>query len=219
MEFLCFKMENVCYNGIKKILGGILVENRRKSDVAIGKNMADMRSKFSLTQKEIAQVVGVNVSTYKHYELGDRCTPLAVIRDLANFYKISSDYFFENMPELSTKEELEVRRFAFEVSQNKQQYIGDIMNFSEGMAKLEEKVQARARLRVKKYRLDNKKSQQEVADYLGIDISTYNKYEKGSRKLNNEVVKKIAEYYNIKVSDILDSDRMILDLGVDYTEK
>lgn len=197
-------MENVCYNGIKKMLGGILVENRRKSDAAIGKNMADMRSKFSLTQKEIAQVVGVNVSTYKHYELGDRCTPLAVIRDLANFYKISTDYFFENMPELSTKEELEVRRFAFEVSQNKQQYIGDIMNFSEGMAKLEEKVQARARLRVKKYRLDNKKSQQEVADYLGIDISTYNKYEKGSRKLNNEVVRKIAEYYNIKVSDILD---------------
>lgn len=180
------------------------MENRRKSDIAIGKNMADMRNKFNLTQKEIAQVVGVNVSTYKHYELGDRCTPLAVIRDLANFYKISTDYFFENMPELSTKEELEVRKFAFDVSQNKQQYISDIMNFSEGMAKLEEKVQARARLRVKQYRLDNKKSQQEVADYLGIDISTYNKYEKGSRKLNNEVVRKIAEYYKIKVSDILD---------------
>ena len=180
------------------------MENRRKSDIAIGKNMADMRSKFNLTQKDIAQVVGVNVSTYKHYELGDRCTPLAVIRDLANFYKISTDYFFENMPELSTKEELEISRRAFEVSQNKSQMIGDIRNFAEGMAKLEEKVQARARLRVKQYRLDNKKSQQEVADYLGLDISTYNKYEKGSRKLNNEVVRKIAEYYNIKVSDILD---------------
>ena len=180
------------------------MENRRKSDIAIGKNMADMRSKFNLTQKDIAQVVGVNVSTYKHYELGDRCTPLAVIRDLANFYKISTDYFFENMPELSTKEELEISRRAFDVSQNKSQMIGNIKNFAEGMAKLEEKVQARARLRVKKYRLDNKKSQQEVADYLGIDISTYNKYEKGSRKLNNEVIRKIAEYYNIKVSDILD---------------
>lgn len=180
------------------------MENRRKSDIAIGKNMADMRSKFNLTQKDIAQVVGVNVSTYKHYELGDRCTPLAVIRDLANFYKISTDYFFENMPELSTKEELEISRRAFVVSQNKSQMIGNIKNFAEGMAKLEEKVQARARLRVKHYRLDNKKSQQEVADYLGIDISTYNKYEKGSRKLNNEVVRKIAEYYNIKVSDILD---------------
>lgn len=180
------------------------MENRRKSDIAIGKNMADMRSKFNLTQKDISQVVGVNVSTYKHYELGDRCTPLAVIRDLANFYKISTDYFFENMPELSTKEELEISRRAFDVSQNKSQMIGNIKNFAEGMAKLEEKVQARARLRVKHYRLDNKKSQQEVADYLGIDISTYNKYEKGSRKLNNEVVRKIAEYYNIKVSDILD---------------
>ena len=180
------------------------MENRRKSDIAIGKNMADMRSKFNLTQKDIAQVVGVNVSTYKHYELGDRCTPLAVIRDLANFYKISTDYFFENMPELSTKEELEISRRAFDVSQNKSQMIGNIKNFAEGMAKLEEKVQARARLRVKHYRLDNKKSQQEVADYLGIDISTYNKYEKGSRKLNNEVVRKRAEYYNIKVSDILD---------------
>ena len=180
------------------------MENRRKSNIAIGKNMADMRSKFSLTQKDISQVVGVNVSTYKHYELGDRFAPLAVIRDLANFYKISTDYFFENMPELSIKEELEISRRAFEVSQNKSQMIGDIKNFVEGMAKLEEKVQARARLRVKKYRLDNKKSQQKVADYLGIDISTYNKYEKGSRKLNNEVVRKIAEYYNIKVSDILD---------------
>lgn len=180
------------------------MENRRKSNIAIGKNMADMRSKFSLTQKDISQVVGVNVSTYKHYELGDRFAPLAVIRDLANFYKISTDYFFENMPELSIKEELEISRRAFEVSQNKSQMIGDIKNFAEGMAKLEEKVQARARLRVKHYRLDNKKSQQEVADYLGIDISTYNKYEKGSRKLNNEVVRKIAEYYNIKVSDILD---------------
>ena len=180
------------------------MENRRKSDIAIGKNMADMRNKFNLTQKDIAQVVGVNVSTYKHYELGDRCTPLAVIRDLANFYKISTDYFFENMPELSTKEELEISRRAFDVSQNKSQMIGNIKNFAEGMAKLEEKVQARARLRVKHYTIDNKKSQQEVADYLGIEISTYNKYEKGSRKLNNEVVRKIAEYYNIKVSDILD---------------
>lgn len=180
------------------------MENRRKSNIAIGKNMADMRSKFSLTQKDISQVVGVNVSTYKHYELGDRFAPLAVIRDLANFYKISTDYFFENMPELSIKAELEISRRAFEVSQNKSQMIGDIKNFAEGMAKLEEKAQARARLRVKQYRLDNKKSQQDVADYLGIDISTYNKYEKGSRKLNNEVVRKIAEYYNIKVSDILD---------------
>lgn len=180
------------------------MEKRRKSDIAIGKNMADMRNKFNLTQKKVAQVVGVNVSTYKHYELGDRATPLSVIRDLATFYKISTNYFFLNMPELSREEEFEIRRYAFDLAQNKQQYIGDIRYFAEEMAKLEKKIQARARLRVRQYRLENKKSQQDVANFLGIDISTYNKYEKGSRKLNNEVVRKIAEYYNIKVSDILD---------------
>ena len=189
---------------VSERIGGILVEKRRKSDIAIGKNMADMRNKFNLTQKEVAQVIGVNVSTYKHYELGDRATPLSVIRDLATLYKISTNYFFENMPELSREEEFEIRRYAFDLAQNKQQYIGDIRYFAEEMAKLEEKIQARARLRVRQYRLENKKSQQDVANFLGIDISTYNKYEKGSRKLNNEVVRKIAEYYNIKVSDILD---------------
>ena len=180
------------------------MENRKQMDIIIGNNMAAIRKSREYKQREICQVLGMNASTYKHYELGDRFAPLAVIRDLANFYKISTDYFFENMPELSIKEELEISRRAFEVSQNKSQMIGDIKNFADGMAKLEEKAQARARLRVKQYRLDNKKSQQDVADYLGIDISTYNKYEKGSRKLNNEVVRKIAEYYNIKVSDILD---------------
>lgn len=189
---------------VSERIGGILAEKRRKSDIAIGKNMADMRNKFNLTQKEVAQVVGVNVSTYKHYELGDRATPLSVIRDLATLYKISTNYLFENMPELSREEEFEIRRYAFELAQNKQQYIGDIRYFAKEMAKLEEKIQARARLRVRQYRLENKKSQQDVANFLGIDISTYNKYEKGSRKLNNEVVRKIAEYYNIKVSDILD---------------
>ena len=47
-------------------------------------------------------------------------------------------------------------------------------------------------------------SQKELAKYLEIDLSTYNKYEKGSRKLSNEVVKKLAEYYNVSVSDIVD---------------
>lgn len=49
----------------------------------------------------------------------DRCAPLSVIIDLANFYKVSTNYFFENMPEFSTKEELEISRHAFEASQNK----------------------------------------------------------------------------------------------------
>lgn len=43
-----------------------------------------------------------------------------------------------------------------------------------------------------------------VAKYLDVDKSTYNKYENGKRKFNDDVVKQLADYYNIKVSDIVD---------------
>lgn len=70
--------------------------------------------------------------------------------------------------------------------------------------KEENKIQSKVRLRVKQLRLDNKKTQDEIAKYLNVDKSTYNKYENGKRKFNNDVVKELAEYYNIKVSDIVD---------------
>ncbi len=70
--------------------------------------------------------------------------------------------------------------------------------------KEEEKIQNKARLRIKNLRLENNKTQDDIAKYLKVDKSTYNKYENGKRKLNNDVVKELAEYYNIKVSDIVD---------------
>jgi transcriptional regulator with XRE-family HTH domain len=174
-------------------------------DITIGKNMSELRKKFNLTQKEICAVVGVNASTYKHYELGDRMVPISVLQDLSKFYRVSTNYFFENMPELSVKEQLELDRYAEKVANSNRKYITiDINNPTKGLDEIEDKTQARARLRIKNLRLENNKMQKDIASYLGIDLSTYNKYEKGSRKLSNEVVKKIAEYYNISVSDIVD---------------
>ena len=70
--------------------------------------------------------------------------------------------------------------------------------------KEEKKIQSKVRLMVKQLRLDNNKTQDEIAKYLNVDKSTYNKYENGKRKFNNDVVKELADYYNIKVSDIVD---------------
>ncbi len=65
-------------------------------------------------------------------------------------------------------------------------------------------IQNKVRLRVKQLRLENNKTQEEIAKYLDVDKSTYNKYENGKRKFNNDVVKQLADYYNIKISDIVD---------------
>ena len=181
------------------------MEKRKPMDITIGSNMSKLRKQFNLTQREICFVVGVNASTYKHYELGDRMVPISVLQDLAKFYKVSTNYFFENMLELSMKESIELSKHANEVSNSTQKYIAiDLKNLTKGLEELEMKIQARARLRIKNLRLENNKSQKEIAKYLEVDLSTYNKYEKGSRKLSNEVVKKLAEYYNISVSDIVD---------------
>jgi transcriptional regulator with XRE-family HTH domain len=181
------------------------MEKRKTMDITIGNNMADLRKKFELTQKEICSVVGVNESTYKHYELGDRATPISVLQDLAKFYKVSTNYFFKNMTDLSEKEQIELSNYASKVANATEKYLTiDLKNPTKGIEEIEKKVQARARLRVRNLRLENNKTQKGIADYLGIDLSTYNKYEKGNRKLNNEIVKKIAEYYNINVSDIVD---------------
>ncbi len=181
------------------------MEKRNPMDITIGSNMSKLRKQFNLTQREICSVVGVNASTYKHYELGDRMVPISVLQDLAKFYKVSTNYFFENMPELSMKKSIELSKYANEVSNSTQKYIAiDLKNSTKGLEELEKKIQARARLIIKNLRLENNKSQKEIAKYLEVDLSTYNKYEKGSRKLSNELVKKLAEYYNISVSDIVD---------------
>ncbi len=181
------------------------MEKRKPMDITIGSNMSKLRKQFNLTQREICSVVGVNASTYKHYELGYRMAPISVLQDLAKFYKVSTNYFFENMSELSMKESIELSKYANEVSNSTQKYIAiDLKNPTKGLEELEMKIQARARLRIKNLRIENNKSQKEIAKYLEVDLSTYNKYEKGSRKLSNEVVKKLAEYYNISVSDIVD---------------
>ena len=78
----------------------------RKSDkdtinIVIGKHMAELRGIFNLSQKEICGVIGVNRNTYKDYEIGNRTVPLQMLRDLAKFYKVSTNYFFEDMPELT----------------------------------------------------------------------------------------------------------------------
>ena len=50
------------------------------------------------------------------------------------------------------------------------------------------KLQSKVRLRVKKLKLGNNKTKQELANNLGVDKSTYNKYENGKRKFNNDVL-------------------------------
>ena len=55
----------------------------------------DLREDNDLTQKAIAEYLGIQPNVYRRYEQGLRDFPLHIIVKLADFYKVSTDYLLE----------------------------------------------------------------------------------------------------------------------------
>ncbi|MGN1213245.1 MAG: helix-turn-helix domain-containing protein [Christensenellales bacterium] len=58
----------------------------------IAKNLKELRNQFGLTQKEIANKLGVAYQTYQAYELGTNIPTIKRLIFLADFYDVSLDY-------------------------------------------------------------------------------------------------------------------------------
>ncbi|MBQ2964845.1 MAG: helix-turn-helix transcriptional regulator [Clostridia bacterium] len=58
--------------------------------------------------------------------------------------------------------------------------------------------------RIKEIREERKISQKELAEYLGMEQQHYSRYETGKVKVNVEMVKKLAVFYNISADYILE---------------
>ena len=122
------------------------MENRKQMDIIIGNNMAAIRKSREYKQREICQVLGMNASTYKHYELGDRCVPPSVLKALANFYKIHVDYFFENVPESDDiREHLFFTNYRLDAVESKGIVGKPRDSFKDVLKDTEKRVQARAK--------------------------------------------------------------------------
>lgn len=51
-----------------------------------------MREDHDLTQKQVAQLLGMSQTGYSKYETGENDIPTAVLIKLADFYKTTTDY-------------------------------------------------------------------------------------------------------------------------------
>lgn len=56
------------------------------------KRVYDLREDSDLTQKSIAEYLGVHPNVYRRYEKGKRDFPLELIIKLADYYHVSTDY-------------------------------------------------------------------------------------------------------------------------------
>lgn len=57
--------------------------------------------------------------------------------------------------------------------------------------------------RIKELRIDNDKSQKEVADHLSIAQRTYSGYENGTRNIPVQIVVALAKYYGTTADYLL----------------
>lgn len=56
------------------------------------RRIRDLREDRDLTQKQIAQLLGMSQTGYSKYETGENDIPTAVLIKLADFYQTSTDY-------------------------------------------------------------------------------------------------------------------------------
>ena len=56
------------------------------------RRIRDLREDNDLTQKQVAKILCCSQQVYSNYELGQRDIPTAVLIDLSNYYKVSTDY-------------------------------------------------------------------------------------------------------------------------------
>lgn len=52
----------------------------------------DLREDHDLTQKQVAQLLGMSQTGYSKYETGENDVPTSVLIKLADFYKTSTDH-------------------------------------------------------------------------------------------------------------------------------
>ncbi|MBQ8343034.1 MAG: helix-turn-helix transcriptional regulator [Clostridia bacterium] len=61
-------------------------------EILLGERLKELREDRKLTQKQVAQLLGLHSITYLHYEKSQREPPLAVLANMAMLFDVSTDY-------------------------------------------------------------------------------------------------------------------------------
>lgn len=58
----------------------------------LGQRLKELREEHSLTQRQLADELGINSVTYLHYEKSQREPPIALLVEFAKYFDVSVDY-------------------------------------------------------------------------------------------------------------------------------
>ena len=60
--------------------------------IYLGERLKELRTEKGITQKELAEALGINSVTYLHYEKSQREPPLSLLVEMAEYFDVTTDY-------------------------------------------------------------------------------------------------------------------------------
>lgn len=129
----------------------------------------DIRIKRNLSQKEIANYLNINQSTYSKFELNKATIPIELLNKLSNYYNVSLDYLLKitDNPDITIKNKEIDKKL---VGEN-----------------------------LKKIRKDNKLYQETLAKEIGTSHSLISEYESGKKLVSLTYGYAICKRFNISL--------------------
>lgn len=137
----------------------------------------ELRDYYDKTQQEMADILNVGRSTYAGWENGIDSIPLLKLNELCNYYEISLDYICG----LTNNKKI-----------NKNKDIIDMINIG---------------IKLKEIRTLNKDTQDTTAKAIGIDQSTYSRYEQGQTMITVYQLIEFAKHYNVSIDYICNKSK------------
>lgn len=135
------------------------------------KRLFDLREYADLTQKDLAQNLGVSQQTYSLWEKGTKIIPLKHLNNLCNYYETSMDYVL-GFTDIKT---------------------------SSNIIKIKELNKKEIGARIKKIREDNNLTLRDLASKLNTTSSTISAYETGKTLILTAFAYQICSEYNVSL--------------------
>lgn len=136
-------------------------------------NVRNIREERKLRQQDVANILGINRSTYTSYEIERDTIPISHLNNLCNYFNISIDY-------------------ALGLT-NKKQY-------KNSRLEIDKKLLCE---RLKMLRKENNLTQFEIAKILNTSRSTWTGYEHGKYRIPTLLLLALAHKYNYSMDYLL----------------
>ncbi len=134
--------------------------------------LREIREDHDLSQKQMAEILNTNRSTYSLWELGINIIPLKELCNFADYFRISLDYIL------------------------------NISNYKNSKNYIEKLNLETLGYNMKKIRIQNHLSQEEIADIIGVSQACVNKYEKGKITISVPVLYTFCKNFDISLNHL-----------------